>query len=120
MYQQFFKDTLISRYVKNLLRSTALPIYKAVEDGDFLVQGHLYVYKEFIIECFRSGKLIISSKEKLYPSNNLYPSLKLFPNLPAMLVFNGVDKEKALTSISNYIAEFKVIDYYNEDIYTMN
>lgn len=97
MFQEFFTDTLMSRFIKRLLRSTNLPLYHIVEDDSDLVLGCKYIYKDFIIQCEKSGRLKLSSEDILYPSDNIYPSNRLFPN------------HKYQT------AEFKVLDYYRPD-----
>lgn len=79
MFQEFFTDTLGSRYIKTLLQETPFPVFDAVVDGDTLVSGCYYVYKQFIIQCQTGGKLAIDTQEKLYPSDILYPSKFLFP-----------------------------------------
>lgn len=81
MFQKFFTDTLGSRFIKSLLAQTPIPIYDCVNKGDILVEGCYYVYKQYIIRCFVSGKLYISGDEEndLMPSDKLYPSVALMP-----------------------------------------
>ena len=86
-FQQFYSDTLSSRFIKSLLAQTSLPVFDCVIDGDHLVKGCYYVYKQFIIKCEVSGVLAVSPTEKLVPSNTLYPSVFLMPAtgfIPAM------------------------------------
>lgn len=97
MFQEFFTDTLMSRFIKRLLRATNLPLYHIVEDDSDLVVGCKYIYKDFIIQCEKSGRLKIFDKDILYPSDNIYPLNKLFPGYKYQL------------------AEFKVLDYYRPD-----
>ena len=37
MFQEFFTDTLGSRYIKTLLQETPFPVFDAVVDGDTLI-----------------------------------------------------------------------------------
>lgn len=97
MFQEFFTDTLMSRFIKHLLRATNLPLYHIVEDDSDLVAGCKYIYKDFIIQCITSGRLKLSSMDFLYPSDNIYPSNKLLPGS------------------TSQVAEFKVLDYYRPD-----
>lgn len=97
MFQEFFTDTLMSRFIKRLLRATNLPLYHIVEDNSDLVAGCKYIYKDLIIQCETSGRLKISENDKLYPSDIIYPSNFLFPGYQYQL------------------ATFKVLDYYNSD-----
>lgn len=46
-----------TRFIKNLLKNTYLPLYPAVTDGDLLVSGAIYSYKDKIIKCIDSGSL---------------------------------------------------------------
>ena len=97
MFQEFFTDTLMSRFIKHLLRATNLPVYHLVDEDTDLVAGCKYIYKEFIIECKTSGRLKLYDRDVLYPSDTIYPSNTLFP---------GYRYE---------VAQFKVLDYYRED-----
>lgn len=93
MFQEFFTDTLMSRFIKRLLRTTNLPLYHIVENDSDLVEGCKYIYKDFIIQCEKSGQLQLSNQDILYPSDTIYSS-------------NNPD---------NNVAEFKVLDYYRPD-----
>ena len=97
MFQEFFTDTLMSRFSKRLLILSNLPLYHIVEDDADLVEGCKYIYKDFIIQCITSGRLRLSSMDILYPSDNIYPSNRLFPGHKYQ------------------VAEFKVLDYYRSD-----
>lgn len=55
MFQLFNKDTIESRYIKSILNNTYLPSYSTVRDGDYIIEGNQYVYKNSIIECTSSG-----------------------------------------------------------------
>lgn len=79
MFQEFFTDTLGSRFIKSLLQETPIPIFNSVVDGDILVSGVYYIYKDFVIQCNTGGILRVDSQETLYPSSILYPSKFLFP-----------------------------------------
>lgn len=79
MFQNFFEDTIMSRFIKNLLATTPIPLYTCVEDGDILIKGGIYVYKDYIIKCEKMGRLIVSADEALYPSDTLFPSAVLYP-----------------------------------------
>lgn len=45
MFQEFFTDTLMSRFIKRLIRSTNLPLLHILEDEDIPVAGASYLYK---------------------------------------------------------------------------
>lgn len=63
MFQEFYKDTLINRFIKRLLRSTKLPLWSLAYDGDHIVRGIKYIYKNSIIRCTKSGNLVDSGAE---------------------------------------------------------
>lgn len=48
MFQEFFTDTLMSRFIKRLIRSTNLPLLHVLEDGDTPIIGASYLYKNEI------------------------------------------------------------------------
>lgn len=48
MFQEFFTDTLMSRFIKRLIRSTNLPLLHILEDGDKPIHEASYLYKNEI------------------------------------------------------------------------
>lgn len=56
MKQEFFKTTLISKFIKQLLAKTPLPVYKLIYDNDEMVAGCLYTYKDKVLRCTKSGR----------------------------------------------------------------
>lgn len=57
MLQQLFTDTIESRFIKQLLYQTPMPILDTCTDDTYIVKGCYYVYKYFIIRCDKSGKI---------------------------------------------------------------
>lgn len=96
MFQKFFSDTLMSRFIKNLLAKETIPLLDCVTDGDAVLSGCLYIYKHFVIKCVTSGKLYVSKVDELFPSDEIYPTELMYPG-------TGED-----------CATFKVVAYYNE------
>lgn len=95
MFQKFYTDTIVGRFIKHLLSVENIPLLNVVQDGDVLIKDCLYIYRNLVIQCAETGKLAVNQFDKLYPSDNLYPSVVLFP-----------DKgEKS--------AKFKVVSYYS-------
>ena len=64
MPQKFFTDTLISKFIKNLLLNTPLPIINTVREYDYIIKDCFYVYKDYIIKCTKSGVLVNSSTDE--------------------------------------------------------
>lgn len=62
MFQKFFTDTLMSRFIKNLLSKESIPLLNFVTDGDKLIAGCLYMYKHHVIKCIKSGELFFEDK----------------------------------------------------------
>ena len=55
MFQTFNTDTLISRFIKQLLATTKIPTLTCVHDGDKLIKDCNYIYKHVVIRCTKSG-----------------------------------------------------------------
>lgn len=82
MFQKFNTDTLLSRFIKNLLANTSIPLLDVVHDGDYIIEGCTYLYNHKIINCTKSGTVKnIATAEKLYPSEDLFPSDYLYPEI---------------------------------------
>lgn len=81
MFQQFFEDTLMSRYIKGMLSTASIPLIPTVAPGDIILEGCQYLYDRWVIKCLSSGKLFIDgvSTSDLFPSMKLYPSVTLYP-----------------------------------------
>lgn len=62
--QEFFKSTIISKYIKYLLSYTPLPLYPMIEHNQFMIEGITYIYKHRVLLCTKSG--IFSSMHEYY------------------------------------------------------
>ena len=101
MFQTFFTDTLMSKFIKGLLSTTNIPLFKFVKDGDYLYEGQTYIYNHQVIEALTSGNLNGSSEGILFPSEDLYPDVDLFPgkgtipaNIRVIAHYNNSDTSK--------------------------
>lgn len=54
---KFYTNTLTQRYINNLLQTTEIPLIDFVEDGDFIVNGEVYIYHYQIIACTQTGNI---------------------------------------------------------------
>lgn len=97
MFQTFFTDTLMSKFIKGLLSTTNIPLFNFVKDGDYIYEGQIYIYNHLILQCLTSGNLQTENLGALYPSDNLYPDVDLYPG-------NG-----------NVPAKFKILAHYNNE-----
>lgn len=97
MFQQFYTDTLMSKFIKELLYTTDIPLYNFVNIGDKIIKGGIYIYDHWVIKCTSSGSIELESSEILYPSQEIYPDGNLLPG-------GGITR-----------AGFKVLAHYNND-----
>lgn len=72
--QQFFTNTLESKFIKSLLYNTPLPLIATAKDGDRILKGFSYVYKNSIIKCTDTGILLGDNYDTLTVSEDLYVS----------------------------------------------
>ena len=64
MFQEFNTDTIESRFIKNLIYNTPLPIYRSVQRGDWITNTCSYIYKRNVIRCTKSGVFKGSSSSR--------------------------------------------------------
>lgn len=62
MYQEFFKHTIVSDFIKQLVATTPIPTYNTISKGDTLIKDCLYVYQSSVVKCIRSGILGIDGR----------------------------------------------------------
>ena len=55
MKQQYFTNTIISKFIKYLLAYSPLPTYPTISTDDVIIEGCTYVYKYMIIKCTKTG-----------------------------------------------------------------
>lgn len=63
MPQKFFTDTLMSKFIKNMLLNTPLPLINTVREFDVIVKDCFYVFKTNVIKCTKTGTLVDSHTE---------------------------------------------------------
>lgn len=56
MTQEFFKSNIESKFIKYLLSYTPLPIFPTISSDDTMIQGCIYIYKDKILECTKTGR----------------------------------------------------------------
>ena len=62
MYQEFFKHTIVSDFIKQLVATTPIPTYNTVDKGDMLLKDCLYVYQSSVVRCIKTGVLGIDGR----------------------------------------------------------
>lgn len=65
--QEFFKSTIISKFIKYLLMVTPLPNVSYLSDYDVMVEDNFYLYHNNIYKCTQTG--IFTSNDVEYKSN---------------------------------------------------
>lgn len=55
MFQEFNTDTIESRFIKNLIYNTPIPIFKTIREGDWMTNTCSYIYKRDLMRCTKSG-----------------------------------------------------------------
>ena len=103
--QEFFKTTLISKFIKYILMVTPLPNVSFLNDYDMMVENNLYIYHGKIYRCTRTGIFNgshIVTKDYLYCSESVYcgSNLKCTDKLTA---YGG-----------KRLAQYEVVDTYFE------
>lgn len=56
MFQRFFTDTIENKFIKALLKNTPIPVYSSLSRNDFAIAGCVYVNKQGIMRCIKTGK----------------------------------------------------------------
>ena len=115
MFQKFNTDTLVSRFIKNLLTYSEVPLLDIVHEGDYIIKDCLYIYNHFVIKCISSG-FIGDDSSRLFPSNVLYPLDVQFPNrkhpLATYKVVNHYTKEGSSQFTEKYVSS---TSWYDKD-----
>lgn len=55
--QEYFNTSIMSKFVKNLLKNTYIPVCDTVNKGSFLIEGYTYIYETNLIKCTKTGYL---------------------------------------------------------------
>lgn len=76
---QFFKTSIECKAIKYILSQTALPLYKTITSDEYIMQGCIYVYKDKLIKCTRSGRFeglnsALSYDDHLYVNEHIMVS----------------------------------------------
>ena len=113
MQQQFFTSTLISKYIKYLLSYTPLPLYPIIRHNEYMVNGSIYLYKDKLLKCTKSGifnGLSVYDKTFNYLFVNEDVKVNETPNYMTILYRNGHTVDSPLCVTDGLV-------YVNEDIF---
>ena len=114
MLQEFFKTTLISKYIKYLLSKSPVPVYKLIFDNDDMIEGCIYTYKNKILKCTKSGRFV-GVRGSLKESDYLYVQELLRVNEGSMTITRFVGAYKYVIGTRYIEAPTDAILYYNVD-----
>ena len=74
LYQKFFTNTIEGKFIKQLLSTTPVPMYKVVSFGDLIIKGCVYIYHTSIIRCTKTGYLPKAVTNIVSPDNIVSPT----------------------------------------------
>lgn len=63
MVVEFFKSSMTSDFIKNLMSKTPIPIHSFIDVGNIIYEGHLYMYKDKLIRCLTTGVFMSPTAE---------------------------------------------------------
>ena len=63
MLQNFFTNTIQSKFIKSLVYNTPLPYMQSVSEGDYIVAGETYAVSSYIIHCIKCGTYIADNQK---------------------------------------------------------
>lgn len=119
MFQKFNNDSLMSRFIKQLLATTWIPLLDYIKEGDTMIKGCHYIYKDRVLECTSTGAFLGSRWSVLHPRTDLYPDKDLWVGVS--FLENTPESEKAETYREleellkgRSIASFKVVSTTHE------
>lgn len=111
MKQRFFTNTIKSNFIKALIYNTPIPLIGSVNDKSYILKDNIYIYKNNIIKCTKSG---IIKMPEIEPNYNAY-----YKNGSIEVIPSEVDdkSDKYENIISNFVklekGSFKIIDTYD-------
>ena len=95
MFQKFYEDTLIGRFIKRLIRSTNLPILSIIQHNDYVIQDCYYIHNGYIVHALTSGRFCIDPDRHFGTGTSV--------------------TNEASTDSDNSIASYEVVDKYDEE-----
>ena len=111
MKQRFFTNTIKSNFIKALIYNTPIPLIGSVNDKSYILKDNIYIYKNNIIKCTKSG---IIKMPEIEPNYNAY-----YKNGSIEVIPSEVDdkSDKYENIIANSVklekGSFKIIDTYD-------
>lgn len=66
MPNKFFVNTIESKFIKSLVSNSPLPVFNTVRDGDLVLKDRIYVYKDSVIQCTKTGVMSPNNTDASY------------------------------------------------------
>ena len=67
--QKFNINNVETRFIKNILSSTYLPLFPILKNGDYMVTNTMYAYGDKILKCIKSGRFDSTTKAAVCDSD---------------------------------------------------
>ena len=116
MFQKFFTDTIMSKFIKGLLSNTNIPLFNFVKNGDYVLKDAIYIYKHWIIKCTVSGTLFIEDTKVLQSSQEIISSSRVTPGADFSPASIKILAHYSNESSSKYNYSYKSsISYYDSE-----
>lgn len=109
MKYEFFKETLVSKFIRYLLQRTPLPQYTYIQDNQYMIKDCLYTYRDKILLCTSSG-IFIGLRGGEIVEDHLTVSDDLKVNDPFNISGSGEDNR-----FMNNTSSPEAQSYYNVD-----
>lgn len=103
--QEFFKSTIISKFIKYLLMVTPLPNVSYLSDYDLMVENNLYLYHNHIYRCTRTG---------IFNGSNVEYKSHLFCGENIICGNNLCCSDGIIPYGGNRLADYELLDSYVE------
>lgn len=116
MFQKFNTDTLISRFIKNLVYSKPIPRYKFVTVGDWVTEGCYYCFGTNVILCTQSGELSDSNYKIVKEFFNNKNDFSLMNNLISKNTYYDYETHEQLGEYLRYLRgvySLNLMPFYN-------
>lgn len=115
--QQFFTDTIESKFIKELLYKSNLPLLTTKSSGDYIVKDFFYIYDGSIIKCTKSGNIGDDGEFSIYDDYELGKKyLNLTENHISKYNYYDTDTHEKLGDYLRVLRDVRGIDlmpYYN-------
>lgn len=111
MKQRFFTNTIKSNFIKALIYNTPIPLIGSVNDKSYILKDNIYIYKNNIIKCTKSGMIKVPEIEPNYNAYYKNGSIEVIPSE----VDDKSDKYENIiaNSVKLEKGSFKIIDTYD-------